>query len=252
MQFSIIIPTLNEENFIGGILEDLSKQDFKDFEIVHVDAESKDKTRDIVMSYTHAFKVTSLTSEKRNVSHQKNSGALSAQGKYLIFIDADTRVPDPSFLSKIDRECQRSRCLLYMPTVEIEDQQPGLQLTFAIYNKAIEASRHLSTPIPSIGLAVFERAFFLHMGGYLTSQRQKSNKLFSEDYEIVLRAKKMGVTGHMIRDARFMYSLRRFKQDGYMRVVPKYILGVVEQLLGKEFIEMNYEMGGHLYDEKLP
>jgi len=30
--------------------------------------------------------------------------------------------------------------------------------------------------------------------------------------------------------------------------VPKYILSGVEQLLGREFIDSNYEMGGHLYE----
>ena len=37
MKFSIIIPTLNEENYIGGLLESLVSQTFKDFEVIVVD-----------------------------------------------------------------------------------------------------------------------------------------------------------------------------------------------------------------------
>lgn len=249
MQFSIVIPTLNEENYVGRLLDDLGAQDFKDFEVIHVDGKSKDKTCDVVSTYQDKLVITTVVSPRRNVSHQKNLGADRAKGKYLIFIDADTRILDPLFLSKLASATHRSKHMMYMPIVGIEEEDPGLKLTFAIYNKAIEASKYLSTPIPSIGLAVFERNFFHHLGGYIPSPRHEIHKLFPEDYEIVMRAKKMGVAGCVAHHARFVYSLRRFKQEGYMKVVPKYILSVVEQLLGREFIEHNYEMGGHLYDE---
>ena len=42
---SIIVPTLNEERYIGRILRSLKNQTFKDFEVIIVDADSKDKTK---------------------------------------------------------------------------------------------------------------------------------------------------------------------------------------------------------------
>lgn len=248
MHFSIVIPTLNEEGFIGGILEDLAQQDYTDFEVIHVDGKSEDTTCDVVHSYADRLKITSITCPQRNVSHQKNLGAEKAKGKYLIFIDADTRISDIHFLTKIAEETKKSKYLIYMPIVDIANQDRVLQLTFFVFNKAIEASRYSPGPIPSMGLMIFETAFFHHMHGYASSQRQDINKLFAEDYEILIRAKKMGVSGCVIRHAHFLYSLRRFKQEGLLKIVPKYILSGVEQLLGREFIESNYEMGGHLYE----
>lgn len=42
--FSIIIPTLNEEGYLPLLLEDLKKQTFNDFEVVHIDGNSDDQT----------------------------------------------------------------------------------------------------------------------------------------------------------------------------------------------------------------
>ena len=46
--FSIIIPTLNEQNYIGNLLNDLTLQTYKDFEVIIVDGKSKDDTKKIV------------------------------------------------------------------------------------------------------------------------------------------------------------------------------------------------------------
>ena len=40
MSLSIIIPTLNEEKYIGKLLDCLSRQSFKDFEVIVVDGKS--------------------------------------------------------------------------------------------------------------------------------------------------------------------------------------------------------------------
>jgi len=44
---SIIIPALNEENYLPRLLDCFKKQNFKDYEIIVADADSKDKTREV-------------------------------------------------------------------------------------------------------------------------------------------------------------------------------------------------------------
>src|SRR3989344_9634907 len=90
--FSVIIPTLNEELFLPNLLHDLKKQKVKNFEIIVVDAKSKDKTCKIVKSFKQSLNLKLYLSNKKNVSFQKNLGAKKAIGKYLLFIDADSRV----------------------------------------------------------------------------------------------------------------------------------------------------------------
>jgi glycosyltransferase involved in cell wall biosynthesis len=50
MQFSIIIPTLNEEVLLPNLLRDLQAQTFRDFEVIVADAGSKDGTVDLAQS----------------------------------------------------------------------------------------------------------------------------------------------------------------------------------------------------------
>jgi glycosyltransferase involved in cell wall biosynthesis len=70
---SIIIPTLNEEKFIGGLLDDLASQSFTDFEVIHVDGNSEDKTCEIVETFQSKLKVQTIKTEKRNLSYQRTS-----------------------------------------------------------------------------------------------------------------------------------------------------------------------------------
>ena len=51
IDLAIIIPTLNEEHFIGYLLDSIIRQNIQPKEIVIVDAYSKDTTLDIAKKY---------------------------------------------------------------------------------------------------------------------------------------------------------------------------------------------------------
>ncbi|MCL5008620.1 MAG: glycosyltransferase family 2 protein, partial [Candidatus Marsarchaeota archaeon] len=50
-KISVIIPSYNEEKYLNYPLNALHKQTFKDFEIIVVDGNSSDKTRDIAKKH---------------------------------------------------------------------------------------------------------------------------------------------------------------------------------------------------------
>ena len=83
MYLSIIIPTLNEENYLPLLLESIKKQNFKSYEIIVADAGSTDRTIEIAKN--HGCKITSggLPAKARN------QGAKIAKGDLLLFSDAD-------------------------------------------------------------------------------------------------------------------------------------------------------------------
>jgi rSAM/selenodomain-associated transferase 2 len=88
MKFSIIIPTLNEEKTIQSCLSALQPLR-NNCEIIIVDASSADNTR--VVSEALADKV--FPSEKGR-ARQMNNGARHATGDILIFLHADTSLPE--------------------------------------------------------------------------------------------------------------------------------------------------------------
>ena len=87
IKLSIIIPTLNESKRLPLLLSDLSEINNKS-EILIIDSTSKDKTRDIAfINGTRFYKVN-----KKNRGLQLNYGAQKAQGEWLLFIHADSRL----------------------------------------------------------------------------------------------------------------------------------------------------------------
>ncbi|MEI6326655.1 MAG: glycosyltransferase [Candidatus Roizmanbacteria bacterium] len=245
---SIIIPTLNEEKFIGGLLGDLTGQTLSDFEVIHIDGNSEDKTCQVVDSFRSKLKIKTITTDKRNLSYQRNIGATHATGDYLFFVDADTRIDEKDFLSCIRTEAA-SRHLMYLPKVKVANDDPALQAVFTFFNQAVRTSQMFSLPIPTGGLAIFERHFFEHIGGYEINKNHDKKKLFAEDQEILKRAKKAGVTGKYIDHTSYIFSLRRFEREGWLSVFPKILMSVIEQSVGRQLVQTKYEMGGHLYEE---
>ena len=51
MILSIIIPTYNEEEYLPLLLKSIKQQDFRDYEIIVADANSKDNTVKIAEEY---------------------------------------------------------------------------------------------------------------------------------------------------------------------------------------------------------
>ncbi len=91
---SIVIPTYNEERFLPRLLGSIEKQEFKDYEVIVADNHSRDATVEIALSHRARVVEDSLPAVARN------RGAKVARGEYLLFLDADTVVPE-GFLKKL-------------------------------------------------------------------------------------------------------------------------------------------------------
>lgn len=87
---SIIIPTLNESEYLGRVLRHLSLLDPPAREVLVVDAGSEDDT----IAIAQAERVQVLNSNRRGRAVQMNQGAEAATGEVLCFLHADTLVPD--------------------------------------------------------------------------------------------------------------------------------------------------------------
>lgn len=87
---SIIIPTLNEENYLGRSLRHLSLLAPAAAEVLVVDGGSEDQT--IAIAQKLGARV--LATNQRGRALQMNLGAEAATGDILCFLHADTFVPD--------------------------------------------------------------------------------------------------------------------------------------------------------------
>lgn len=84
---SIIIRAKNEEKWIGECLRRLSRQTYRDFEIVVVDSGSTDRTLDIVKEY--AVRLFHIPPEDFSYPYALNYGCARAKAtKYLVMVSA--------------------------------------------------------------------------------------------------------------------------------------------------------------------
>ena len=100
---SVIIPVTDEEKFIGRCIDSVRKQN-ADFEIIAVDGGSDDGTLEIAESRVDRV----ITSDYKNLAYQLNLGARSSGGDILLFLHADSVLPDKA-LEKIEKCLSRDR-----------------------------------------------------------------------------------------------------------------------------------------------
>lgn len=245
--FSIIIPTLNEEKFVGKLLGDLTKQKYKDFEVLVVDSLSEDKTIDEVKKYNRIIPIAHIVQIKhRNVSKQRNKGAELAKGAFLVFLDADARIGG-TFLTKLYSYISIHKGLLFLPAFSSTKQDPQIAMAMDISNAFISLSNKIGKPFSTGGSMILERNFFFTIGGF------PEDVPLSEDHLLVLNAYKYGVSAKFLNPSiKVKFSLRRFNREGKLELLYKYIKSTLYYLakgkVDKKIIE--YEMGGHLYNKK--
>jgi len=92
---SVIVTTKNEEHNISACLESVIQQSTPPLEIILVDNYSLDKTSEIAQEY--GAKIFQQGPER---SAQRNYGVENAQGKYILYLDADMRLSQ-----KVIEEC---------------------------------------------------------------------------------------------------------------------------------------------------
>ncbi|HUK83175.1 MAG TPA: glycosyltransferase [Verrucomicrobiae bacterium] len=97
MSFSIIIPAFNEENYLVRTLDHINQaaaylrdKEDQSIEIIVVDNNSTDQTACVARD----LGATVLSEFEHNISRVRNTGARAANGDILIFVDADTLVPE--------------------------------------------------------------------------------------------------------------------------------------------------------------
>ena len=96
---SVVIPAYNEEKVLPGTLTALFGQP-GEFEVILVDGGSSDCTGDIARASAN---VQLFTAPKGRAA-QMNTGAKQATGEWLLFLHADTRLPDGAIQRLNDME----------------------------------------------------------------------------------------------------------------------------------------------------
>jgi rSAM/selenodomain-associated transferase 2 len=216
-RFSIIIPTLNEEGVIASCLEALPENDDR-FEIIVVDGGSTDRTREIVSEFGYVYWLNSPAGR----GGQQNTGGRFASGEILLFLHADTYLPEGAF-EKIEKAL--ARCSVMAGSFRLEFQPGSPILRFFGWMSGWNFS------LTTYGDQAFftRRSIFRSCGGFLDLP-------ICEDVEFQSRLRRRG-RWIKLKDP-VITSSRRFKQNGPVRQQFKNILIVGCFLAGVDAIRL--------------
>lgn len=103
LYYSIIVPVYRAENFLNYCVDSILNQSFSDFELILVDDGSNDKSGQICDEYAQKdSRVKVVHKENQGVSAARNTGVLSAKGKYVVFVDSDDYL-EPDYLLEMKK-----------------------------------------------------------------------------------------------------------------------------------------------------
>jgi len=217
VRVSVIVPTLNEAAVVATTLAHARQPGVH--EVIVVDGGSTDATRAVADPLADV-----VLSAPRGRAAQMNAGAARATGDILLFLHADTTVPQ-GFAQVVITACGHPGVVGGRFDVRLEPATPLLRLTAALMNW-----RSRLTRIATGDQAIFiRRDAFEELGGYAALP-------LMEDIDLSRRMKRLGRVA-CLRE-RVSTSARRWQRDGVVRTILlmwslrlRYALGVAPDRL---------------------
>ena len=196
---SIIIPVLNEAGVIESALAALSSYRARGAELIVVDGGSRDTTAALAQPLADRVVIAA-----RGRAHQMNAGAALARGNILLFLHADTKLPDNADML-VREGVARSGRNWGRFDVQFNDG-PLLRL--------IALSMNLRSRIS--GVATGDQAMFVSHAAFVAAGGFPSIALM-EDIALSARLKRIGPP--LCLRARVTTSSRRWRENGILRTV---------------------------------
>lgn len=247
--FSIIIPTLNEALYLPKLLKDLSLQtfDLARLEIIHVDGDSQDETVIKAKQFTQKLNLRSFVVKKRNVAYQRNFGAKKARGKWILFMDADDRLPN-YFLDGIKyRLSKNPNTDVFTTHIKVSSQ--------TTIDKTLETTLNLALEIYARTDTVMVHGAFIGIKRLIAKKINfdEKQKVY-EDNIYVNQVISLGFNFKIFSDPCYIYSLRRVRKEGALKMLKTEAILQFKHIMGSsDFSKDNYGyemLGGEYYEGK--
>jgi rSAM/selenodomain-associated transferase 2 len=197
-RLSIIIPTLNEAEVLGATIERVRRAN--DVEIIVADGGSHDTTRD-----SAAKAEVEIVTATGGRAAQLNAGAALATGRYLLFLHADTLLPD-GFETAVRRTFDNPSTIAGAFRFQTDSSSLGMRII--AWGTNIRSSL-FHWPYGDQGLFV-EKRVFDELGGF-------ADLPIMEDFDLIRRLRRRGriVT---VPEA-VVTSARRWQRLGVLRTM---------------------------------
>lgn len=114
MKLSVIIPVYNVAGTLDRCLESVTRQDYKNMEIILVDDGSTDASGSICEEWAADYtNITVVHKKNGGLSDARNAGIEIANGDLITFVDSDDFIASGTFISVIKEMCDNTDVIEY-------------------------------------------------------------------------------------------------------------------------------------------
>lgn len=219
--FSVIVPVYNRIDEVRDLLESLSHQTNKDFEIILVEDGSTEPCEAAVTPFTNIIDVKYFYKSNEGRSIARNYGIERASGEYFIFFDSDCVIPE-GYFEALSRQLKANYTDCFGGPDAAHDSFTDVQkainysMTSFLTTGGIRGGKvQMEKFVPRSFNMGYSRKVWERVGGF--------REMFSEDIDMSTRIRQAGFSIQLIRDA-FVYHKRRTSLPQFCRQT--YVFGM--------------------------
>ena len=232
MKYSIIVPVFNRPDEVDELLESLSSQTLRDFEVVIVEDGSQIPCKDVCDKYANILDLHYYFKENSGPGQSRNYGVDRAQGEYVIILDSDAVTP-PGFMQAIDDELKRQPTDAWGGPDAAHESFSDIQKAISYAMTSFFTTGGIRGGKKQLDKKFYPRSFNLgvrrevyqQLGGF-TTERFSKMSLYGEDIDFSLRIYKNGYSCRLFPEAwlwhkrrtDFRKFWRQVYNSGYARI----------------------------------
>ena len=228
IKFSIVIPVYNRPDEVAELLESLSKQTDKGFEVLVIEDGSSVPCKEVCEQYAGKLNLHYYFKPNSGRSETRNYGMERASGEWFIIYDSDVIVP-PQYIATVRAELAKNPVDCYGGPDAADDSFSDVQkainysMTSIMTTGGIRgATKNKESFSPRSFNMGISRKCFETVGGY--------KNMIGEDIDMSIRIKDAGFKTTLIPEA-YVYHKRRVDLMKFFRQVNTFGKGRV--LLGE-------------------
>ncbi|HKD79296.1 MAG TPA: glycosyltransferase [Candidatus Angelobacter sp.] len=209
-----MIPAKNESRLLPNLLESLCRQDYpgmRSTKVFLADAGSTDGTPDLALSFSGRLNIEVIAGGLPSVG--RNAGARRADTPYVLFLDADMELKDPTLIRRAMALTVRRKLKCVTTNIWCSNGTLRDHLLY-IGNNVAQYGSVLVRPFSTGMFMLFEKATFDRLGGF------HEGALYAEDY---LLSKKVSNRRFGIVRGRVHTTNRRFRNMGYFKIIGLFV-----------------------------
>lgn len=246
LKLSIIIPALNEEDYIGGLLTCLCNQTYKNFEVIVIDGDSKDATRDKVFEFTGLLDVRCINAQRHGISYQRNLGVTHANNEHIIFLDADGYIEDTFLEQVMTYVAEHPEVDIMTAWIEPISTKKIDKVLYFTYNQFYLDLVKKVKPQGGGAFIYIKKHAFNTIGGF------NEKAYIAEDHDLFARAHKAGFKYHLLKNPVIKTSVRRLEKQGRLRYIwalgkGAFYMHLVGTIENSKLVDYMMDEGGAFY-----